>query len=83
VIVSGWLHGGTNHSAYERYMAIYRLFDERDKEVARLFNDLRRSTALWQIAALKWRGLLPEEEFARFSQETQSLVAALLGELTP
>jgi len=76
------LHGDTRHSAYERYVAIYRLFDERDKEVARLFNDLRRSTALWQIAALKGRGLLTKEEFARFSQETQSLVAALLGEST-
>jgi hypothetical protein len=76
------LHGDTSHSFYERYVAIYRLFDERDKEVARLFNDLRRSTALWQIAALKGRGLLTEEEFARFSQETQSRVAALLGELT-
>jgi hypothetical protein len=76
------LHGDTSHTAYERYIAIYRLFEERDKEVALLFNDLRRSTALLQIAALKVRGLLAEEEFARFSQETQSLVAALLGELT-
>ena len=76
------LHKDTSQSAYERYIAIYRLFDERDKEVARLFNDLRRSTAVLQIAALKVRGLLTEEEFARFSQETQSLVAALLGELT-
>ena len=76
------LHGDTSLSAYERYIASYRLFDERDKEVASLFNDLRRSTALWQIAALKGRGLLTEEEFERFSQETQSRVAALLGEST-
>ncbi|HKC84988.1 MAG TPA: hypothetical protein VKG02_03365, partial [Blastocatellia bacterium] len=77
------LHGDSSHSAHERYIAIYRIFDERDKEVARLFNDLRRSTALLQIAALKGRGLLTEEEFARFSQETQGWVAALLGESTP
>jgi hypothetical protein len=76
------LNGDTNLSAYERYIAIYRLFDERDKEVALLFNDLRRYTALWRIAALKVRGLLAEEEFARFSEETQSLVAAMLKELT-
>ncbi len=76
------LHGDTSHSAHERYIAIYRLFGERDKEVASLFNDLRRSTALWQIAALKGRGLLTDEEFTRFSEETQSRVAALLGELT-
>src|SRR5262245_65709732 len=71
------LHKDTRHSAYERYIAIYRLFDERDKEVARLFNDLRRSTALWQIAALKGHGLLTEEEFGGFSQETKTSVASL------
>ena len=72
------LHGDTSLSAHERYIAIYRLFDERDKEVARLFNDLRRSTALWQLAAIKGHGLLTDDEFARFSQEAQNLVAALL-----
>ena len=76
------LHVDTSHSAHERYIAIYRLFDERDKEVALLFNDLSRSTVMWQIAALKRRGLLTEDEFARFSQETQSPVVALLGEST-
>jgi hypothetical protein len=72
----------TSRSAHERYLAIYRHFRERDKEVARLFDDFRRSTALWQIAALKGRGLLTDDEFARFSHEAQNLVAVLLGELT-
>ncbi|MBO0858405.1 MAG: peptide ABC transporter substrate-binding protein [Chloracidobacterium sp.] len=71
----------TSRSAHERYIAIYRLFRERDKEVANLFDDFRRSTALWQIAALRGRGLLTDEEFARFSQETQNRIALLLGEL--
>jgi hypothetical protein len=70
----------TGRSAHERYLAIHRLFRKRDKEVASLFDDFRRSTALWQIAALKGRGLLTDEEFARFSQEAQNLVAILLGE---
>jgi len=75
------LRGDTTRSAHERYVAIYQLFHERDKEVARLFNDLRRSTAVWQLAAIKAHGLLTEDEFARFSQEAQNRVEALLEAL--
>src|SRR5262249_39496257 len=72
------LRGDTTRSAHERYVAIYQLFHERDKDVARLFNDLRRSTALWQLTAITGQGLLTDDEFARFSQEAQNLVASLL-----
>jgi hypothetical protein len=74
------LHRDTSRSAHERYLALYQLFRERDKELARLFDDLRRSTALFQIAAIKGRGLFTDEEFAQFSEETQRLVAVLLGD---
>jgi hypothetical protein len=73
------LHRDTTRSAHERYLALYRLFRERDKELAELFNDFRRSTALEQIAIIKGHGLLTNEEFAQFSEETQRLVAVLLG----
>jgi len=74
------LHTDTSQSAHQRYLAIYQLFHQRDKELARLFNDLRRSNALWQLAAIKGHGLLTGEEFAQFSEQTQYLVAVLLGE---
>jgi hypothetical protein len=74
------LHRDTTRSAHERYLAIYQFFRERDKELAQLFDDFRRSTAVWQIAAIKAHGLLTDEEFARFSQETQNLVAVILGD---
>jgi hypothetical protein len=74
------LHRDTSRSAHERYLALYQLFRERDKELARLFDDFRRSTALEQIAIIKGHGLLTDEEFAQFSEETQYLVAVLLGE---
>ena len=73
-------HRDTTRSAHERYLAIHQFFRQRDKELARLFDDLRRSTALMQLAAIKAHGLLTEEEFARFSSETQNLVAVLLGD---
>ena len=43
--------------------------------VARLFDDFRRSTTLWWIAAVKGHGLLTDEKFVRFSQEAQNLYA--------
>jgi hypothetical protein len=67
-------------SAHQRYLALCRHFRERNKEVARLFDDFRRSTALWQLAAIKRQGLVTDEEFARFSQEAQNFVAVLVGE---
>ena len=53
----------------------------RDKEIAQTFNDLRRSRAFTQIASLKGRGLLTEDEFLRFSQDTRDSVDLLLGDL--
>ena len=73
------LQRDSTRSAHERYLALYQLVHNRNKEVARLFDDFRRFTALWQLAAIKEQGLLTDEEFARFSQETQNLVETLLG----
>jgi len=36
-------------SKHDRYLAIYRLMRERDKEIGRIFETLRRSTATLQI----------------------------------
>lgn len=73
------LQRDSTRSAYERYIALYQLFHKHNKEVARLFDDFRRSTAVLQLAAIKEQGLLTDEEFARFSQETQNRVEMLLS----
>jgi hypothetical protein len=36
------LHRDTKQTAHERFIAIHRLFYERNKEVARLFDDVPR-----------------------------------------
>jgi hypothetical protein len=66
-------------SAHERYLDLFRLINERNKEMARLFDDFRRSTALLQLAAIKSAGWLTDEELLRFSQEAQEFVAAVLN----
>jgi hypothetical protein len=64
---------------HRKYLDIYGVLQRRDKEIAETFNGLRRSTALTQVASMKARGLLTEDEFLRFSQETRNVVDRLLG----
>ena len=59
---------------------MYRLIEQRDKELADAFNDLRRSTAVRQLACLQSLELLIDEEFARFGPETRDAVGVWLGE---
>lgn len=69
----------TSKSVHSRYLTIYKTMERRDKEIAQTFNDLRRSTALFQIAAMKSHNVLTEEEFSRFSEETRRIITALLA----
>ena len=62
-------------SAHERYLEIYQVIERRDKEVAQIFNDHRRSGALSELAAIQSRSLLTPEKFLRFSQEARDAVS--------
>ena len=65
-------------TSHERYLAIFKLIEQRDSEVAAAFNDVRRSTAVRQLAAIQLHELLSEEELAVFSPETRNTVQSLL-----
>jgi hypothetical protein len=41
---------------HEQYLKLYKLIHERDEQLARAFNDFRRSTALMQIAIMHKMG---------------------------
>jgi hypothetical protein len=56
-------------SRHERYIAIYQLTRERDKEIEQIFDTLRRSTAVMQICSLRLHELLTDEEVRQFSPE--------------
>lgn len=68
--------GKTSH---ERYLALYKLVEKRDEELARLFDDMRRSTALQCLVCIQGRDLLTEEEMSRFSPETRDYVQNVLS----
>jgi hypothetical protein len=66
-------------SSHQRYLDIYQLVKRRDKLIADTFDDARRSVALFQLTAMRRQGLLFDEEFLQFSQETQAIVELFLG----
>lgn len=63
-----------NKTSHERYLAVCQLIERRDRELADAFNDLRRSTALQQLARIQSHELLTEEEMAGFSAATRNVV---------
>ena len=68
----------TSRTPHQRYIALYEIVQRRDKEIVKVFDNLKRSTAFLQIAALRSRHLLESEEFLRFSEETRALVEVFL-----
>jgi hypothetical protein len=61
-------------SRHERYIAIYQMTRERDKEIDQIFDTLRRSTAIMQICSLRLHGLLTDDEVRQFSPEIVNAV---------
>ena len=72
------IRADTTKSHHQRYLDIFAVLQRRDEEIGHAFNDLRRSTALTQLAAICSHDSLTEEEFSRFSPETRSVIELLL-----
>ena len=65
---------GPGKSSHAKYLTLYKLIENRDEDVARGFNDFRRSTAFVQIGIIHSMGLLTDEELGRFSSETLQII---------
>ena len=60
------LDGAKDH--HTRYLQIFRIIEQRDQEMARLFDNPRRSHALTMLAQIRSQGLLTEDEFFSLSR---------------
>ena len=68
--------GAKGHHA--RYLQIFRIIKESDREIARLFDNPRRSHALTMLAQIRAQGLLTDDEFSSLSPETRGAIQMLL-----
>lgn len=66
-------------SAHQRYVDIYRIVEQGDRDIARLFNDPKRSQALTMLTGIRSEGLLTDDELSASSPETRSAIEMLLG----
>jgi hypothetical protein len=71
------MHNSTE-GAHQRYLDIFRIMERRDREMARLFNGLKRSQGLMMLARIRSVGLLTEDEFSSLSSETRDVIQMLL-----
>ncbi len=73
------LAGNADASWHERYLDVLRSVGEMREEMAHAFDDLRRSNALIKLSLMRERGLLTDEEFAGFSDETRQSIERLIA----
>lgn len=62
----GKIESDTSRSPHQRYLAIYKLIERRDKEITRAFDDMRRSTIFERLINICTLDLLTEEEISQF-----------------
>jgi hypothetical protein len=62
---------------------VYRLIRERDDDIAKAFNDLRRSTAIQRLASMILLKAVTNEEIAQFSDATRESAASFAEMFRP
>ncbi|MFO8089966.1 MAG: hypothetical protein R6U13_09045 [Desulfatiglandaceae bacterium] len=65
-------------SAHTRYLELWKTLKTEDKDIAFMFDNLRRSTALQQLARWKFNNLVTDEEMKSFSDGTLEKVNAFM-----
>ncbi len=68
----------TGRNSHQRYLAVFKLLQKQDEQLADMFDNPWRSTALLQLAGILAQNLLTDEELARFSSEIRAKVQWLL-----
>ncbi|MEZ9597151.1 hypothetical protein AB4298_21330 [Shewanella sp. 10N.261.52.F9] len=64
---------------HQSYLDLYNLIDDEDAKIAEMFNNPTRNNVLLKIVSLKKHGVLSDEQFQLFSEETQEFVSRMLG----
>jgi hypothetical protein len=65
-------------STHQRYLEIFKIIEQRDREISSIFNDLKRSNGLTMLARIRAAGMLTDDEFSSLSPESRSAVELLL-----
>ena len=73
------LAGDDGGDAHRRYLEVFRVIMDRNEEVAETFDALGRGNAIFKLCWMRRLGLLTDEEFSRFSDETRETIERFLS----
>ncbi len=73
----GTIASNNSTSYHTRYLDLYKLIERRDDEIARAFNDPKRSNIVLQLVAIVSHGLLTQDELQSLSPEIRETVESL------
>jgi len=66
--------GDNEKSSHERYLKIYKLMRNRDKNLAQMFDGFARSKAKLQLMMFYGEDLISDDEVDQFSKETRNSI---------
>lgn len=64
----------SNEGNHQTYLTLWKTLREEDREIANMFDDVKRSTAILKLAAWYRNKLIDRETLAQFSEETRASV---------
>lgn len=65
--------------SYKAYLEIWKIMEHEDTQISKMFDDLKRSTALFKLALWRANGVITEEELSQFTKETRDKILFLSG----
>lgn len=63
--------------SHKYYLKLWKVLQKEDKEISLMFDDLKRSTAIFKLAAWKRNGVLSIEDFEKLTEETQKRIEGI------
>jgi hypothetical protein len=73
------LTSDTSESHHKRYLDLYEFVKRKDRELAEMFDNPRRSVAFEQMALIWSKNLVTEEEMSGFSLRAREVVDFFAG----
>jgi len=65
---------GREHDRHKAYLDLWKTLKKEDNEISIMFDDLKRSNAIYKLAAWKRNGLVADDDWNKFSEQTRETI---------
>jgi len=63
--------------SHKYYLKLWKVIEEEDKGISLLFDDLKRSTAIFKLAMWKKNGVLSVDDFEELTEKTRQRIESI------